>query len=83
MFTRKYVNKLMYLFFTVTHISKFYFIFQYVPFNNDDYKKPFFLAYTKASMFTIYFLVYIIFKELRKPCEKTNYMVITIITYEL
>lgn len=53
------------------------FRFQYVPYKDDDYKKPFFFAYTKASMFTIYFFVYIIFKELRKPCgNQSNYMVI-------
>jgi len=59
----------------ITKINTFY--FQYIPYKNDDYKKPFFFAYTKASMFTIYFLVYILFKELRKPCgNQTNYMVI-------
>lgn len=53
------------------------FVFQYVPYKTDDYKKPFFFAYTKASIFTLYFLVYILFKELRKPCgNQTNYMVI-------
>lgn len=54
-----------------------YFLFQYVPYKNDDYKKPFFFAYTKASMFTIYFLVYIIYRELQKPCgNQTSYMVV-------
>ncbi|XP_025419803.1 solute carrier family 35 member F5 isoform X2 [Sipha flava] len=54
----------------------------YVPYKN-DYKKPFFFAYTKASMFTIYFLVYIIFKELRKPCgNQTNYMFVNFDTID-
>lgn len=58
-------------------LNNIYLFFQYVPYKNDGYKKPFFFAYTKASMFTVYFLIYIIFKELRKPCgNQTNYMVI-------
>ncbi|XP_050423833.1 solute carrier family 35 member F5 isoform X3 [Adelges cooleyi] len=55
----------------------------YVPYQSNDYKKPFFLAYTKASMFTIYFLIYVIFKELRKPCgNQTNYMFVNFDTTE-
>ncbi|KAL5240534.1 hypothetical protein ACI65C_007944 [Semiaphis heraclei] len=55
----------------------------YVPFKTDDYKKPFFFAYTKASIFTLYFLVYIIFKELRKTCgNQTNYMFVNFDTME-
>ncbi|XP_016661678.1 solute carrier family 35 member F5 isoform X2 [Acyrthosiphon pisum] len=54
-----------------------------VPYKTDDYKKPFFFAYTKASIFTLYFLVYIIFKELRKPCgNQTNYMFVNFDTIE-
>lgn len=59
------------------YLNYIVFVFQYVPYKDDDYKKPFFFAYTKASMFTVYFLVYIIFKELRKSCSnQSNYMVI-------
>ncbi|KAL4096769.1 hypothetical protein QTP88_021658 [Uroleucon formosanum] len=55
----------------------------YVPYKTDDYKKPFFFAYIKASIFTLYFLVYIIFKELRKPCgNQTNYMFVNFDTIE-
>lgn len=55
----------------------------YIPYKTDDYKKPFFFAYTKASIFTLYFLLYIIFKELRKPCgNQTNYMFVNFDTIE-
>ncbi|XP_027840504.2 solute carrier family 35 member F5 [Aphis gossypii] len=58
-------------------------LINYVPYKIDDYKKPFFFAYTKASIFTLYFLVYILFKELRKPCgNQTNYMFVNFDTIE-
>ncbi|XP_060852266.1 solute carrier family 35 member F5 isoform X2 [Rhopalosiphum padi] len=58
-------------------------LINYVPYQTDDYKKPFFFAYTKASIFTLYFLIYILFKELRKPCgNQTNYMFVNFDTIE-
>ncbi|XP_050549148.1 solute carrier family 35 member F5 isoform X2 [Daktulosphaira vitifoliae] len=48
-----------------------------VPNQKEDFKKPFFFAYAKASIFTIYLLIYVIFKEFRKPCKnQSNYMFI-------